>query len=110
VRDSISPSPAWPARRAPSTENVACQIRSAEGGRRRIEPVAAGQRAAIPGRAHLLEIVAHQFVARGAVEAEGGEGGEVAARPDAHFEAVLAHQVEHGGILGDADAPSRAAA
>ncbi len=44
----------------------------------------------------------HQRVTVLGVEAEGGEGGEIAARSDAHLEAVVAHQVEHGGVLGDA--------
>jgi hypothetical protein len=66
-----------------------------------IEPVAARQRTARPGRAHQSEIVVHQRVAVLAVAAERSESREIAARADAHFEALAAQQVEHHGILGD---------
>ena len=73
-----------------------------QGRARRIELVAARQRAAAPGGAHQLEIAVHQLVAIVGVEAEGGEGGQVAARPDAHFEAAAGDQVGDGGVLGHA--------
>ena len=73
-----------------------------QGRARRIELVAARQRAAAPGRAHQLEIAVHQLVAIVGIEAEGGEGGQVAARPDADFEAPARYEVGDGGILGHA--------
>ena len=36
-----------------------------------------------------------------AVETEGGEGSEIAARPDADFEPMIAQQIEHDGIFGN---------
>ena len=103
VRDSIRPSPAAPARRAPSTLKVACQMRSTKVGLARIQPVAARQRAAPPRRCAAARDCRHQLSALVGVQAERGEGGQVAARPDADFQAAAAHEVEHRGILGHPD-------
>ena len=63
--------PRAPARRAPSTEKVACQMRSTRSGIRRIEPIAAGQRRARPRRrAARARCSDEQRRALGAVQAE----------------------------------------
>ncbi len=72
------------------------------GRRRRVEPVAARQRFAGEGAAQRLGVLDEDPPAIGAVEAEGLEGGEIAARPDAELQPAVAHQVEHGGVLGHA--------
>ena len=81
--------PAGPARAL--DENVACQMRSTRRRARRIELVAAGQRAAAPRRSRISSRLPFSSSWRSsAVEAEGGEGGQVAARPDADFQAAAA--------------------
>ena len=80
VRDSISPSPAAPARLAPSTLKVACQTRSDQARIGRIQPVAAGQRPPGPGVEQHAMMPDQQRRAFGAVEAERLVRRQVAAR------------------------------
>ena len=103
VRDSISPSPAAPARRAPSTENVACQTRS---GRLGSADKAGRRRAAPPGQASrsTSTMPDQHLCALRAVLAE------CRCRPrrsplesDTDLQPEAAQQIEHRGILRDPD-------
>ena len=65
--------------------------------------LSAGQLAAGPGAAEERQVGGEQGVAVRGVEREGVKGGQVAAGANADFEPAAGHEVEHRGVLGDAD-------
>src|SRR5215469_14149753 len=100
VRDSISPSPAAPARCAPPILNVACQTRSTSAGLSGVQPVAAGQLTPGPGIDQHTKMPDQQRGALIAVAVEGLVCRQVAAGADTDLQPPAAHQVEYRGVLG----------
>ena len=69
----------------------------------RIQRVAAGDRFALQRAAQPSQIPHEEVVAVFVVEFEPGESRRVAAVADAELQPAAADQVEHDGVLGDAD-------